>query len=65
MVATSALAPAVARLGSATLQMGKGSVDDGEVVISYRNPLERHGKSTPNSFSEKPVIATADKGRRG
>jgi hypothetical protein len=65
MVATSALAPTVARLGSITLEMGKGSIDDGEVVISYRNPLERHGKSAPNSFPEKPVIATADRQQLG
>jgi hypothetical protein len=41
-VATSVLAPSVARLGTAELLIGKGSVDDGLVVITYRLPPDRH-----------------------
>jgi hypothetical protein len=58
MVATSSLAPTVARLGSSTLSMGKGSADDGMVVISYRLPIDRHGKSAPSAAQASPILAT-------
>jgi hypothetical protein len=49
MVATSALAPTVARFGSSTLLLGKGSVDDGVVIIHYRLPLTGgHSRSAPS-----------------
>jgi hypothetical protein len=59
MVATSALAPTVARLGSATLGTGKGSADDGLVVIGYRLPLEHHGKAR-SATPAAPIAATSN-----
>lgn len=44
-VATSMLAPTVARLGSIRLSMGTGPLENGEVVISYQLPTDRHGRS--------------------
>jgi hypothetical protein len=41
-VATAIMAPTVARLGSIRLSIGTGSVNDGEVVIMYRLPADRH-----------------------
>jgi hypothetical protein len=44
-VATSVLAPSVARLGSAELLIGRGSIDNGLVVITYRLPTDRRPRS--------------------
>jgi hypothetical protein len=44
--ATAALAPAVARLGSIELAMGTGR-GDGQVLITYRIPADRHDRPGP------------------
>jgi hypothetical protein len=63
-VATSALAPTVARLGSAEFSVGKGSADgNGVVAITYRLPIDHHGRSGPKSAPTGSVSTTADKRR--
>jgi hypothetical protein len=57
-VATSFLAPAVAQLGSTELLIGKGSYDNGLVVISYQLPTDRHGRSATRTAAARSDAAT-------
>jgi hypothetical protein len=57
-VATSALAPSVARLGSARLSSGQGSRDDGLVVITYRLPTDGLGSSQVEAAPNRAAAAT-------
>lgn len=60
-VATSALAPSVARLGSAQLSRGGSErVDDGRVIITYRLPTDRHGQSEATVVPVRSAPATSD-----
>lgn len=60
-VATSPLAPTVARLGSATLLMGKGSANgNGMLAISYRLPVGGHGRSGPKGAPAGASAAAAN-----
>jgi len=59
-VASSFLAPSVARLGSGELLIGKGSIDDGMVVISYRLPTDRHGRTEAGAASAGSAAATSN-----
>jgi hypothetical protein len=59
MIASSSLAPTVAHIGSGTLLAGKGSADDGLVIIHYRLPISGgHSRSAPSPRHE---VATANK----
>jgi hypothetical protein len=58
-VATSFLAPAVATLGSTEFAMGAGSQRDGEVVITYRLPADRHGHATAVSAPARFAAETS------
>jgi hypothetical protein len=64
-VATSFLAPAVARLGSTELLMGKGSYSDGLVVITYQLPAERHSSAASAASAARSSHATAGERERG
>jgi hypothetical protein len=49
----------VAHIGSGTLLAGKGSADDGLVIIHYRLPISGgHSRSAPSPRHE---VATANK----
>jgi hypothetical protein len=61
-VATSFLAPAVARLGSTELLIGKGSYDDGLVVITYQLPTQRHAASAAAGRSAQATANERDQG---
>ena len=52
-----ALAPSVARLGSAELLIGKGSVTNGVVVVTYRLPADRHGRSQAKNPAGPGTVA--------
>ena len=58
-VATSALAPSVARPGSARLSPGHGSRGNGLVIITYHLPTDPHDRSPATAAPTRAAAATS------